>query len=361
MKDEKKTKKQLVTELETLRKRVKELEASLDEPGEAAAALRESEERYRIIFDHAGDTIMLLDPENGAIVEFNDVACESLGYSRKEFTRLRISDIDADETEEEAADHTEMILREGIDHFETVIRTKNGEFRNYQVSATAVTIQGNQYIQVVSRDVTGQKKAQEELKRSFAATQKILDGTVDSLAVMAEQKDPYTAGHQRAVSQICREIAWEMRFDQERIRGVRIAGILHDIGKISIPAEIITKPSRLTDVEYALVKQHCRVGYNILASVEFPWPVARIVLEHHERMNGSGYPNGLSGGNTLLESRILAVGDVVEAMSSDRPYRPACEPQKIIDEIQVNKGILYDPDVVDACMRLIHLGKVKLD
>ena len=196
--------------------------------------------------------------------------------------------------------------------------------------------------------------------KSNGNLEKVLEGTVNGLASMAEQKDSYTAGHQRKVSEICRQLAWEMGLSSEQIQGVRIAGTLHDIGKVSIPAEIITKPAKLTDVEFALVKTHCRVGYNILVNIEFPWPVARIVLEHHERINGSGYPNGLKGDKTLLESKILAVADVVEAMSSDRPYRRALSEDKIIEEIRDNKEILYDRAVAEACLRLFHLRRIDL-
>jgi putative nucleotidyltransferase with HDIG domain len=165
-------------------------------------------------------------------------------------------------------------------------------------------------------------------------------------------RDPYTAGHQQRVTQLAVAIATEMGLPTEQIDGIRVIGTLHDVGKICIPAEILSKPGKLTKVEFTIIKIHSQAGYNILKTVEFPWPVAKIVLQHHERMNGSGYPKGLRGEDILLESRILAVADVVEAMSSHRPYRPALGTHKALEEIEQNSGVLYDADVADACLRL---------
>jgi putative nucleotidyltransferase with HDIG domain len=166
-------------------------------------------------------------------------------------------------------------------------------------------------------------------------------------------KDPYTAGHQRGVAQLACAIAKEMGLPEEQIEGIRMAGLIHDIGKITIPAEILSRLGPLNDLEYGIIKTHSQAGYNILnGTIEFPWPVAQIVLQHHERMDGSGYPQGLSGEEILLEARILAVADVVEAMASNRPYRSARGIDKALKEISRNKGILYDPEVVDACLKL---------
>jgi HD-GYP domain-containing protein (c-di-GMP phosphodiesterase class II) len=143
-----------------------------------------------------------------------------------------------------------------------------------------------------------------------------------------------------------------MALSSERIDGLRMASAIHDLGKISVPSEILSKPTRLTDIEFMLIKNHSQAGYDILKDIEFPWPIARIVLEHHERINGSGYPNGLAGENLLLESRTLAVADVVESMASHRPYRPALGIDAALEEITCNRGILYDSEVVDACLHL---------
>jgi PAS domain S-box-containing protein len=195
------------------------------------------------------------------------------------------------------------------------------------------------------RDITDRKNSMDQLRKA-------LGGTVQAIALVVESKDPYTAGHQRRVADISRAIATEMGLTPDRIEGIRMAGIIHDIGKVSVPAEILSSPRKLTNLEFSLIQTHAQSGYDILKDIEFPWPIARMVLEHHERMNGSGYPNGLTGDQILPESRILAVADVVEAMATHRPYRPALGLDKALEEITLNRGLLYDPEVVDACLRL---------
>ena len=179
-----------------------------------------------------------------------------------------------------------------------------------------------------------------------------LEGIIQAMARTVESRDPYTAGHQHRVALLSVAIAKEMNIPKDQIEGIRMGGMIHDLGKISVPAEVLSKPGKLTDIEFALIKTHPRVGYDIIADIEFPWPIAQMVLQHHEKMNGSGYPQGLSGEDILLEARILCVADVVEAMASHRPYRPALGIDKALQEISQNKGILYDPEVVDNCLRL---------
>jgi len=171
--------------------------------------------------------------------------------------------------------------------------------------------------------------------------------------VAVETRDPYTAGHQRRVAGVACAIATEMNLPADQIDGIRMAAAIHDLGKISVPAEILSKPTKLTAIEFSLIKTHSQSGYDILKDIDFPWPVARIVLEHHERINGSGYPHGLARDNILMESRIMAVADVVESMASYRPYRPALGIDAALNEIEKNRGTLYDNAVVDACLRLI--------
>jgi putative nucleotidyltransferase with HDIG domain len=183
---------------------------------------------------------------------------------------------------------------------------------------------------------------------------KALGGTIEAMALTVETRDPYTAGHQRRVSNLARGIATEMGVSEGKIQGVRMAGVIHDIGKISVPGEILSKPGKISQNELGIIKEHPQVGYNILKTVDFPWPIAQIVLQHHERMDGSGYPNGISGENILFEARILAVADVVEAMASHRPYRAALGIDLALKEISKNRGSLYDPKVVDACLRLFN-------
>ncbi len=204
----------------------------------------------------------------------------------------------------------------------------------------------------LQKEIIERMQAEENLQSSFDKLSRVLEEVVNALASSVEKRDPYTYGHQQMVTQLACLIATEMGLPENQIEGIRIAGSVHDIGKITVPAEILSKPGRLTEIEFMLIKEHPKAGYDILKGIEFPWKVANFVLQHHERMDGSGYPQHLSGNNILLESRILSVADVVEAMSNHRPYRPAWGLNKALDEIRKNKGILYDPDVVDTCLAI---------
>ena len=205
------------------------------------------------------------------------------------------------------------------------------------------------------------KKADIELQESFKKLSKALEQTVNALTTTVEMRDLYTSGHQRRATQICCAITKEMGLSSHQVAGMRIAGLLHDIGKICVPSEILSKPGSLTRSEFNLLKEHPQVGYEIVKGIEFPWPVAQIILQHHERMDGSGYPYGLTRDNISIEAKILAVSDVVEAMSSHRPYRPALGIEAALKEISKKNGRLYDPDVTEACMVLFKEKKFKLD
>ncbi len=197
------------------------------------------------------------------------------------------------------------------------------------------------------------KAAQAELQESSDRLRKTMGGIIQAMSLTIEKRDPYTAGHQRRVTRLCRVIATIMGFSWERIQGFRMAAVIHDLGKIQVPAEILSKPGKLTENEFGIIKTHPQIGFDILKGIEFSWPIAQIVYQHHERMDGSGYPRGLAGEDILSEARILAVADVVEAMSSHRPYRPALGPERAIDEIRQQRGILYDAEAVDACLKAI--------
>jgi len=203
-----------------------------------------------------------------------------------------------------------------------------------------------------SKARTKRKRTELELKQSYEKLKKAFEGANQAIALAIEKRDPYTAGHQQRVTKLACAIAQEMSLSEYKIEGIRMAGMVHDIGKIYVPAEILSKPSQLTEAEMAIVKCHSQVGYDILKNIEFPWPVAEIVLQHHERMLGDGYPAGLAGEEILQEARILAVADVVEAMSSHRPYRPALGIKAALEEINRWRGHHYDPVVVDACKKL---------
>jgi putative nucleotidyltransferase with HDIG domain len=205
------------------------------------------------------------------------------------------------------------------------------------------------------------KRTEGQLERTLENLRQISDGMVHAIAGIVEHRDPYTAGHQRRTARLSCAIAARLGWPKDRIEGLRMAGLIHDIGKIYIPAEILSKPGKLTEPEFAMVKSHAQVGFDILKDIQFPWPIAQIVYQHHEKLNGSGYPRGLNGAAILPEARIIAVADVVEAISSHRPYRPAIGLDHALEEIEGKAGVLYDPAIVAACLSLFRERGFSLD
>ena len=213
----------------------------------------------------------------------------------------------------------------------------------------------------LAKDITEQRKSEQELQQNYQKTKRAMDATIETMSKIIEAKDPYTSSHQQRVCQLATRIAQEMTLPEAKIEGIRIASLIHDIGKIGVPTEILSKPTKLSDIEFSLIKEHPQIGYDILKSIDFSYPVANIILQHHERLNGSGYPNHLKGDKILLEACILGVADVVEAMSSHRPYRPALGIDKALEEITQNRGILYDPKIVEACLKLFKEKEFKFE
>jgi len=305
--------------------------------------LRASEEKYRLIFEHSPLGILSFD-EKGIIVACNDNFVKIIGSSREKLIGLNMLNLP----------NAGVVLA-----VKNALKGRPGFYEGDYSSVTAKKItpvrclfapmdSGRRQISGgvgIIEDITDRKNSMDQLRKA-------LGGTVQAIALVVEAKDPYTAGHQRRVADISRAIATEIGLSPDQIDGIRMAGIIHDIGKVTVPAEILSSPRKLTNLEFSLIQTHAQSGYDILKDIEFPWPIARIVLEHHERMNGSGYPKGLTGDDILPESRILAVADVVEAMATHRPYRPALGLDKALEEITQNRGRLYDPDAVDACLRL---------
>lgn len=217
--------------------------------------------------------------------------------------------------------------------------------------------QGNvEFLSLMARNITERMNMEKELKQGLEDMQKALYGTVEAISLMCEMRDPYTTGHERRVAGLACAIAKKMGLNKNRIEGIQTSAFLHDIGKIAAPAEILCKPSELSGFEYGIIKAHPEIGYRILKNIKFPssMPVAHIVLQHHELLDGSGYPAGLKGEEILMESRIITVADVVEAMASHRPYRPALGIKEALRDISRNKDTLYDPNAVDICIQLFN-------
>lgn len=208
--------------------------------------------------------------------------------------------------------------------------------------------------------IVGRRQAEKELRRSLDKARAALDQTVACLGSVVEKVDPYTAGHQRRSAALAWTLATEIGLSQEEIDTIHTAALVHDVGKVGVPAEILSRPGRLSETEFDLIKTHPRAGSDILKGIEFPGPVSDLVLQHHERLDGSGYPSGLPSLDILMEARILAVADVVEAMTSYRPYRPALSADKALEEISQNSGVLYDPDVVATCVGLFQEERLPL-
>ncbi len=318
----------------------------------AETALLEAEERYRILFENSPDGIVVIDPKTSQFIEFNEIACRQLGYSHDEFARLNLSDLELSERPEETRAHIEKVINNGRNDFETKHLTKKGDTRDIHVTAQSTNILGKDFYHCVWRDITSQKKTEEKLNNSLERLRKAIATTVQVMVSAVEIRDPYTAGHQNRTADLARAIAMEMGLPEGNIDGIRLAGSIHDIGKLSVPAEILSKPAKLTDIEFSLIKEHPRHGYEILKDVETEWPLAEIVYQHHERMDGSGYPRGLKGDEIIMDARIMAVADVVEAIASHRPYRPALGIDFALKEISEKSGELYDPQVVIACLDL---------
>jgi len=195
------------------------------------------------------------------------------------------------------------------------------------------------------------------LQENLAKSQRAMVAIIQAIATAIEMRDPYTSGHQQRVAELACAMGAELDLTEHDLFGLRMACVLHDLGKITVPSEILSRPGGLTDLEYGIIQSHVQAGYDIIKNIEFPWPLREIIVQHHERMDGSGYPNALKGNEILMEARILAVADVIETISSHRPYRPSLGLNRAVEEISTNRGVLYDPEVVDVCLSLFKESK----
>ena len=313
-----------------------------------AVERKQTEEELRgqaLIFENIHDGIIMTDLE-GNIIRWNPAAEQMFGYYEEEAFRKTLSMLTTRITKGQLhngrwAGEMDFTRKDGT---RGVCETTVIPLRDAQGTITAVF--------GVSRDITERKLAEEKLQKSYDQLREALITTVHTLSSTVEMRDPYTAGHQRRVTVLACAIAEEMGLAEEQFDGLRFASLIHDIGKIAVPIEILSRSGWINTTEIDIIKTHPQTGYNLLKEIEFPWPVARIVLQHHERLDGSGYPQGLMNGGIMLEAKILAVADVIEAMASHRPYRSALGIKAALTEITSNKGILYDPGVVDVCQQL---------
>ncbi|MEA2087501.1 MAG: HD-GYP domain-containing protein [Candidatus Caldatribacteriota bacterium] len=374
-----KTEEELLKEIEKLQQRINDLEKlqnksqnvneetercpdSLEEP--ATTYTFELTKGFKKVASVLTDAVIIAD-EEGRIVFWNKAAEKIYGYSSEETLGRLLTSITIPPEYHEA-------FKKGFAHFkkfgEGPIIEKTLEFNSkkkdgtrlpIEMSLSSLDIKSNKkwHSVAIIRDISERKKTEEKIIKINQKLEEMVNNIVNGLVRIIEIKNPYTSGHQKRVSILATAIAREMGLAEEKVNFIKIAALVHDIGKTTIPAEILNKPNKLAEIEYKLIKAHPQTGYDILKDINFPWAVEEIVLQHHERIDGSGYPQGLKEDEILMESKIVAVADVVEAMSSHRPYRPSLGIKKALEEISQNRGILYDPKVADTCLKLFRERK----
>ena len=333
---------------------------ALDRRDRALEALRESEQRFRALVEQSISGIYII--QDGVFTYVNQRVADIGGYQPQDLIGKPILDLAPPELR--CRLQLEMAQRLGgtakTAQYTLTLRRKDGSPVEVGIHATRAMVDGRPAIIGVAEDVTVRRGAEETARHHAQRLEQALIETIEAVATMVELKDPYTAGHQRAVGDIAAAIGQQLELGEEQVKGLRYAGYVHDIGKIATPAELLSKPGKLTANEFELIKTHAQQGYDVLKDVGFPWPIARTILEHHERLDGSGYPRGLTGEEISLEARILAVADTVEAMSSHRPYRAALGLEAALREIREQAGRRYDARVAAACLELFLQGKMRL-
>ena len=328
--------------------------------------LRESERRFRRVVD-VSPVPMTMSDADGNVTLTNEAFVKLLGYTQDDIptvsewwpkaypdpeVRRRMVDAWSSETERSAKSD------DAFTPMEARIRCKDGTERVMLLSSASLDSASSEQV-VVFYDITEREQAEEAVLRSNERLEQVLKSVIVLIGKVVEARDPYTQGHEEGVARIGRLIAEEMGLPADVVEGVEVAGLVHDVGKLGIPAEILTKPGKLGEVEYELIREHSQQGYDILKHIDFDWPVAESVLQHHERMDGSGYPSGLAGDGISVTARILMVADVIEAMAAHRPYRPALGLDAAMDEITGHPE-KYDQQVVSACVRLHEAGRIEV-
>lgn len=319
----------------------------------ALSVLQTSESRYRRLFETAQDGILLLNAETAQIEDVNPYLMNLLDYSHEEFLGKKLWEVGSFA---DIAESKKLFLalqtNDYIRYEDLPLKRRSGATVEVEFVSNAYDCEGVRVIQCNIRDISERKVAENSAARYLAQLKVSLMNTVEVAIIISEIRDPYTAKHSRRSAVLAAAIGTEMGFDEMRLEGLRVAGSLHDIGMISIPTEILSRAGKVSTIEMELIKAHAQASHDVLCKMEWPWPVALVALQHHERLDGSGYPNGLKGNQIIPEARIMAIADVVEAMSSHRPYRAALGIDLALAEIEAGSGTLYDADAVKACLHL---------
>ncbi len=335
----------------TLEATNRQLVNEIENRGKAEQNLGKSEKRFQLLIEKS--TIGMYVLRGSHFIYLNPRMEELLGRRLDEVAGAHLNSIlMADDPQAAGIDQSHTTRTGKARAFNAHAKNPDGTLMQLGIHEIAVEFEGEPAIIGMAQDIGERSRAQSEINRYLLQLETSTEKTLQALSIMVEQRDPYTAGHERRVGDFSADIAAEMGLPEKQVKGIRLAGYVHDIGKISVPAEILSKPRRLSDIEFQIIKEHPQAGYDIIKDIDFPWPLAEIIRQHHERMDGSGYPRGLSGESILLEARILAVADTIEAMTSHRPYRPGLGIEAALNEISRGAGKQYDPDVVNACTQL---------
>ena len=347
---------------EDLEKRIKQLERQVSWLKATREDVARASSVLRATLESTADGIIVVDL-NGRVIGFNrrfqtmcDISDELMEIM--DDNQILAHFMELVEGPESFIEQVQKIYESPDEQVNDYIELKDGRiFERFSLPQRL----GNETIGRVwsFRDITDARLAQEELQQTLKTLRRALGGTIQAIALTVEKKDPYTAGHQQRVADLARAIGTDMGLSKHVIDGIRLAGSIHDIGKNCVPADILSKPGKLTEHEFGIIKTHPEVGFDILRGINFPWPIAKTVLQHHERLDGSGYPSGLKDPDIIIEARIIAVADVVEAISTHRPYRPALGIDVAIQEITTGRGTIYDADAVDSCVKLLSEKKYR--
>lgn len=333
----------------------------ITESKRAEDALRESETRFRSAFMTGAIAFVLVEETTGRLLEVNDHFLELYGWRREEVIGRTSLELGMWATPaDRAALLAQLQTQDKVVNVEVHARSKHGDMFWVLYSVNRLNMQGSKLMLGAILDISARKEAERQVADYVKQLEGTLESTLQAVSAMVEMRDPYTAGHERRVGAIAADIAREMGWPEDRCHSLELIGLVHDIGKIAIPSEILVKPAKLEDIEFELVKTHAEKGYEILKNIRSQTPIGDIIRQHHERMDGSGYPQGLKGEEILMEARILAVADVLESMASHRPYRPALGVDAALKEIESGRGTKFDEVVADTILRMVRQKAYRL-